>query len=663
MRGISRTDVIITDPFWAHRQTLNKSSALSYQWEQYEKAGTIDNFRIVSGTSQGIRRGFFYTDSDLHKWSDAVSRILQPGEKGDLADKLREYIQLMKKAMDSDGYLYTYNQFHFPGTRWKNLPIEHELYCMGHFIEAGVELYNSTRRKDLLELVTLTANRICEDFANAGPSGTPGHQQIELALIKLFRITGNVTYLATAQRFIEKRGRMLFPGIALLRSFVSHSRRTSIVSKQKAGTDESGAGFDFSETFQTVEPPFIGLRSFLSFISGKYQQQHAPLSKQLSPEGHSVRWAYYMTAAAMLYRENNDSTILDAIRIAWEQCVDTKMYVTGGIGSLPVIEGFGKPYELPDEYAYCETCAAIGNIFFNHEMLHATTDTRYADLMEWQLYNAASVGISLEGNAYFYRNPMKSDGTLQRHSWFNTACCPSNISRLWADIGSYIYSSDENDIWINQYISSTTGMIEKGISVSVKSEFPWEGNVFIEATSNSNREIRLHLRIPSWAGEAVIKVNGKEMYRETRDSVDTFGLSFFNRSTWFTVGIPALKTIEVECSFPMVIEKIHSHKKVSGKGNKAAFYRGPLVYCFESVDNPAIRPDTVRVQQDTIHYHYNPDILGGTGTIGLTDENGEWFRLVPYFLWGNRGPSKMRVWLPDPYISSSTSLKGNAAHE
>ena len=648
MREIPRNDVIITDPFWGGRQELNKTRALPYQWEQYEKVGTLDNFKIVAGQKHCVRLGFFYTDSDLHKWADAVARTIQPGEKDNLSAMLHEYISLMKQAMDEDGYLYTFNQFHFPGTRWKNLPIEHELYCMGHFIEAGVELYKSTARRDLLELVTRTADIICRDFSGAGPAQTPGHQQIELALIKLFRITGKHEYLLTASQFIEKRGRMLSPGLNLLKSFISHSRRSSKAEKQKKEAGQSGPGFDFTETMQEEEPPFLKLRSFLSFFSGKYQQQHKPLRKQLEPVGHSVRWAYFMTGAAMLYRETGDTSILEAITGAWEQCVDTKMYVTGGIGSLPVIEGFGKPYELPDQFAYCETCAAIGNIFFNHQMLHATRNARYADLIEWQLYNAASVGISREGTSYFYRNPMRSDSSLQRHPWFDTACCPSNISRLWADIGSYIYSSDENDIWINQYISSSTGEVEKGISISINSDFPWDGNVYIEATSNSNREIRLHLRIPSWTRDASVKVNGKEVFREQRDGVPPFGLSFFNRSTYFTVGIPALMSIQVECSFDMQVETMHAQEKVAGKEGKAAFTRGPLVYCYESIDNPAIDPDRVRIDPETIRYHFEPELLGGTGTIGMKNTDGEWFRLVPYYSWGNRGNAVMRVWLPDP---------------
>jgi DUF1680 family protein len=456
--------------FWKKRRTINTGTALPYQWKMYEKCGTIDNFRIAAGLIEGQRKGFFYTDSDLHKWADAACRSLTVKKSDSLRKQLKTYIELMERAQEGDGYLFTYNQVWFPGRKWENLLVEHELYCHGHLIEAGVEHAQLGKNSRLLDVARRSADLICRNFMERGPSGVPGHQEIELALVRLYRITGIQRYLDMAKVFLAGRGKTFFPGLRLLGDFRGHEKKAACVARQLG--DKDSTGFDYTETTHENDAPNIKLRSNVSFLTGRYQQLHKPIKKQKDPHGHSVRWAYQMTGAVMADRESGTETYLPAVEESWQRLVSRKMYVTGGIGSLPIIEGFGRDYELNDTYAYCETCAAIGNIFLNDELFLATVNSRYPDLLEWQLYNAAGVGIGPDGKSYFYRNPLYSDGTLQRRPWFDTACCPSNVSRLWASVDRYAVQLVSDRVYVNQYITGSFEFRDQNINVKISSGFP-----------------------------------------------------------------------------------------------------------------------------------------------------------------------------------------------
>ncbi len=621
----------ITNGFWHQRQELNREQALTYQWQQYEECGTIDNFRITGKLLSGQRRGFFYTDSDLHKWADAASRVLASGSDARLEELLDEYIGIMRSAQQADGYLFTYNQIYFPEVRWKNLQLEHELYCMGHFIEAGVEHSLATGRRDLLDLVIKCADLIVADFKSAGPEQTPGHQQIEIALIKLYRLTGETKYLQTAKHFLEQRGRIKKFWLQFLKEGVSHFRRAHLISRQAKG--DQGVGFEFGENVQDREPPFILLRSMVQYLTGSYQQQHRPIREQLDPVGHSVRWAYMVTAAAMLADESGDSSLKNWMVETWQRLVGEKMYVTGGIGSLPYVEGFGRPYELHGEFAYCETCAAIGSIFWNWEMLKSSDDARYAALMEWQLYNAASVGISADGKAYFYRNPLKSGGALARQAWFETACCPSNISRLWAEIGRYIYTVGDDELWINQYISNQTSIDDK-LEIRIESQLPWSGGVSVNLRNYTGRELKLNLRLPVWGGKCSID----DTLVMNFESPSQFGPDFFTHHTYHRVVVKNGDEANINIYFEMPVYTIKSDPSVEDSRGKLAVARGPLVYCMEEVDNPILG----KLVPDTLIYHGHKE---RGGIIEAQSISGHKLTLVPYFAWGNRGNGAMRVWL------------------
>jgi len=623
----------IDDNFWSPKRDLNRTGALVYQWEQYKRCGTLENFRIPAGKKKGKREGFFYTDSDAHKWADAVSRVLATGPEPKLEGFLDEYIDLMESAQEEDGYLFTWNQIYFPGVRWINLHVEHELYTAGHFIEAGISHLLGTGRKRLFNMAVKTADLVVRDFRKISASTAPGHQEIEAALLKLYQVTGKRKYLETAEQFLLKRGTGRFFGFRILRDVLSHTLRNNRVRKQDRVKGSKELGFEFGENIQSREPRFLMFRSFLSFLDGSYQQQHKPLLKQVEPKGHSVRWAYMMYAAALLARETGDRELTDFLHRSWEHLVGKKMYITGGIGSLPVIEGFGRDYELNNEFSYSETCAAIGSIFWNNEMLRLSPRAEYADLVERQLYNAASVGISLDGRKYFYRNPLESKGELERHSWFATACCPSNISRLWADIHKLVCHETGDGVWINQYIGGTAVFEEKEIRIDMESAFPREGSVKILVSNKHRCSIRL--RVPGWADSREIRVNGEILSRKDSPAVPGLYTEMMRNACYEMVELPPGDENLIELDFPMEIRINTSDPRVKDNRGKIAVSRGPMVYCIES-EHEFDRP----VDTASLRYEYEESFIGGTGVIGNEEVS-----FIPYYLWGNRGKRFMKVWV------------------
>lgn len=627
--------VQLKDTFWTTRMDLNRTEALIYQWEQYNACGTLENFRLAADRKQGKRNGYFYTDSDLHKWADAVSRVLASVSDDKLKGLLNEYINLMEKAREADGYLFTWNQIYFPGTRWKNIQVEHELYTAGHFIEAGISHFQATGEKRLLNMGVELADLIVGDFKKITASNSPGHQEIEIALLKLYRLTGDRKYINTAGQFLSKRGRGRFFGLTLLRHVISHSFRSNRVKKKERNEGSKDFGFDFGENIHSREPRFLAFRAFIAFISGSYQQQHKPFLKQTEPKGHAVRWVYMMYAATILALENGDGDISLLLSKSWENLVKKKMYITGGIGSLPVIEGFGRNYELNNEFSYSETCAAIGSIFWNNEMLKLSPRARYADLIERQLYNAASVGISPDGKKYFYRNPLESHGELERQSWFKTACCPSNISRLWADIPALIYNETADAVYINQYIGSSARFAEKDIRIELTSGFPWDGQA--EIRISCTKQAKLYLRIPGWALSWKIRVNSVLFHEETgRGETSLLYTDIAQGAGYLKVELPPGTDHRIEMEIPMEIIANRSDDRVKENRRMIALSRGPLVYCVESdkdIDRP-VDGSSLRFCRDE---HSFPEKSGY-----ISDGN---VSFIPYYLWGNRGKKKMKVWV------------------
>ncbi len=413
MQELTARQVRITDSFWSPRLAVNAQKAIFHQWKQLEVTRCIDNFRLVTGEKDGFREGWFFADSDAYKWLDAASRIYAIHAHPQLASVMDSFIALLARAQMDDGYLFTYNQIHFPNQRWINLQVEHELYCHGHLIEAGVSHYEATSRRDLLELCIKAADLLVRDFLNAPNDQTCGHEEIELALIRLYRVTGKEEYLELARQFVERRGRIPFFALHLLRQFNSHNKRKAFVKelRQSYIAEHPGyASFHLPGDNYTKKPRFSRARWYLNALSGQYHQQHRPIRKQTAPVGHSVRFGYLETAIAMLLRAKPDESLLSTLEQAWERMVTRRMYITGGLGAVPGLEGFGEDYELDPEYAYAETCASLASLFWNWEMSLLTRNARYSDLFEWQLYNATNVGMGQNGDTYLYNNPLAAHG-------------------------------------------------------------------------------------------------------------------------------------------------------------------------------------------------------------------------------------------------------------
>lgn len=638
MQELKARQVHLNDSFWSPRLAINAEKAIFHQWEQLEAARCIDNFRIAAGEKDGFREGYFFADSDAYKWLDAASRIYTLHADPKLASLMDSFIALLARAQMPDGYMFTYNQIHFPGERWVNLQIEHELYCHGHLIEAGVSHYEATGRRDVLDLCIKAADLLVRDFLHAGNDKTCGHEEIEIALIRLYRVTGHEHYLELARQFVERRGRIPFFPLHLLGQFRLYNKRKEYVNEQRkvyVAEHPEHSAFKLPGGNFAKRPWYSKQRWYLSALRGFYAQQHAPIRKQTEPVGHSVRFGYLEAAIAMLLRESPDRTLLSTLEQAWEWMVTRRMYITGGLGSAPEIEGFGKDYDLDPEYAYAETCASIASLIWNWEMALLTKGARYCDLFEWQLYNATAVGMGQYGDTYLYNNPLEVHRGVTRQAWYVVPCCPSNLSRTFADLGKYTYSFENKNLWIHQYISNeTTVDLGVPVNISIESGLPWNGSVFIHVRPKETEEFTIHLRKPSW-----------DFPNQSGDQITASGYDprKANYETITRVWPAEGETLKFD--FDMTVKLRRAHPKVKGHAGKVALTRGPLVYCLESVDNPDVDIFTEQLDPSSLHDEFMADLLGGIVVIHGKTIEGKPLKFIPYFLWANRGESQMTVWV------------------
>jgi len=684
MEEITSDLVQITGGFWGQRLKTNAESAIYHQWKQLEDSGCINNFRIATREKVGFREGWFFSDSDSYKWLEAASRIWRSHLHPGLSTIMESFISLLGRVQEPDGYIFTYNQIHFPGTRWVNLQIEHELYCHGHLIEAGISHHSATGQGTLLEIAQRAADLLVKEFMGKGTKYTPGHEEIEIALLRLHRYTSNTTYFDLARQFIEQRGRDPFFSISILRQNANVASRKKTVDQQRENylknhPDHSLTKIppeNFSKKYWNST-----LRWYMSALSGKYFQQHVPVRKQTTPVGHSVRFGYLEAAIAMLCRLEPDESLLRAMQSSWEHMLTSRMYVTGGIGSLPVSEGFGNDYELDPEYGYAETCAALASIFWSWEMALIFGESKFSDLIEWQLYNAAGVGMGWDGTSYFYNNPLVSQGSLERRSWFSIPCCPSNLSRTWANLGKYVYSWKSNEVWVHQYynnqlvrsVKNSNSQINDAfpIQLRMESDLPWGGKVKIQIHVAPKTEIILHFRKPSWSENAQIWINDEVFSSDMNHSIDTdhsmngkgktkrdSGLpvslsrkdstasDFDPRdSSWITLRRIWTSGDVIEIEFFMPIRLHQVHPKVRGLHNKIAISRGPLVYCLESLDNPGVDIFNTCLEPASLNPYPDENFFDGSYKIKGRTTQDESLTFIPYMLWGNRGASKMCVYV------------------
>jgi hypothetical protein len=639
MKGIESR---LTGGYWGRWQAVNRESAIFHQWAQLEATGCIDNFRILAEGKPVSRTGLFFADSDAYKWLEAAYRILAQAPAPRLTELVEEFVGLIRGAQAKDGYLYTFNQIHFPGTRWVNLQIEHELYCHGHLIEACIAGYRTTGDEVLLDIARRLADRITEDFYGKGPRFTPGHEEIEIALLRLFEVTGNEGYFNMARQFVEQRGKDRFFALEIVRQFFSNNRRVEQAQKQ-VNEDQAVPAEPLPEGNTAKSPPLNQLRFYFSALSGKLLQQHKPLTRQAVPVGHAVRFAYLQTAGAMLDRLSGTAEYRGTLAKSWQHMVGRRMYLTGGIGSLPGIEGFGRDYELDPAVAYAESCAALGSMYWNREMSKLTHETQYSDLFEWQLYNAALVGMGWEGVTYLYNNPLASMGEIERRAWYKVPCCPSNLSRTWAALQDDVLDFDGEAVYIQQYFSSQhrLSMPDGELEMDIESGLPWSGEVKFRIGAAPGKPITLRMRQPSWTSAVRVVLNGVDIRLVKRAPAATL---MPQEAAWLEITRTWKTGDRMTLDFELPVRVLHAHRKVRSVRGQVAISRGPLVYCLESIDNPGVDLFGARLYSASLEAQVS-ELFDGAVTITGREIDGVELTFIPYHLWGNRGPTQMSVFV------------------
>ncbi|HVA92862.1 MAG TPA: beta-L-arabinofuranosidase domain-containing protein, partial [Chloroflexota bacterium] len=626
------TSVLIDDPFWSPRLRINRERTIPFQYAQCKDTGRIDALRLRwKPGDQPIPHPFW--DSDVAKWIEAASYSLATHPDPALDALVDETIALLASAQQGDGYLNTFFTVVKPGERWTDLRDAHELYCAGHLIEAGAAHVQATGKRALLDVVRRYADYIDTVF---GPDpgqkrGYCGHEEIELALVKLYQVTSEERYLRLAQYFVNERGRQPFY-------------------------------FDQEAATRGAPGYFEGHRSRGPLRTARdYNQAHQPVRDQSEVVGHAVRAMYLYSAMADLAGETGDVTLRDACRRLWDHLCAKRLYLTGGIGSAAENEGFTSDYDLPNETAYAETCAAIGLVFWAHRMAQLEADGCYADVLEQALYNGVLSGVSLDGASFFYENPLASRGGVTRKPWFGVACCPPNLARLLASLGQYIYSANQSEVAVHLYTRSSAQLSLQGESVTIRqeTEYPWDGAIRLIVSTPRPVQFTLHPRRPGWCRKATARINGVALDLEGQVERGYIRIA----RTWSDGDT-------VELNLEMPVERIHAHPAVSADVGGVALQRGPLVYCLEEVDHAAPLHRLALAPETPLAAHREAALLGGIVVIrgeGCVLDDRGWdgalyrrerpaaipspLTAIPYHGWDNRRSGQMRVWIREagPY--------------
>lgn len=634
----------IKDEFWGRYIRLVQDVVIPYQYEalhdrvpEAEPSHAIANFEIAAGRRTGEFKGWVFQDSDVAKWLEAVGYSLSIKRDPELERRADEVIELVGAAQQPDGYLDTYFIIKEPGKRWTNLQDCHELYCAGHFIEAAVAYYEATGKDRLLNIVRKLVDHIASVF---GPEegklkGYDGHQEIELALVKLYKLTGEQKYLELSSFFIDQRG-----------------QEPNFLRKE---WEERGQVTHWSGKTDKTDLAYL--------------QAHLPVREQSVAVGHSVRAVYMYTAMADLAALTGDAGLREACGQLWQNMTQKQMYITGGIGSTHHGEAFTFDYDLPNDTVYAETCASIGLIFFAKRMLELEPDAKYADVMERALYNNVLGSMAQDGKHYFYVNPLevwpqacscnpgKHHVKAERQGWFGCACCPPNVARLLTSLNQYIYTVHGDTLYTNLYIGSESVFTLGGqeVNVSQQNNYPWEGKVQFEVEPAAAAEFGLAVRIPVWSTGAVLTVNGEAV---DIASVLEQGYAVIRR-TWNAGDV-------IELSLPMTAGRVYAHPQLRADAGQTAIQRGPLVYCLEEADNGATLSSISLDDAGAFTERFDESLLGGAVVVktgGFRVDEAGWngglygstkagvkpveITAIPYYLWGNRGSGEMKVWIRD----------------
>jgi uncharacterized protein len=617
------TSVNITDDFWAPKMEVNHKVTIPIAFGYCESSGRIKNFEIAGGLDTGAFQSIApFDDSDVYKIIEGASYSLEKFPDADLERYLDTLIWKIGKAQEADGYLYTNRTIAesrgetphvWAGNeRWLLTNIMScELYNLGHLYEAAAAHFKSTGKRDLLDIALKSADLVNSVFGRDALVSYPGHQGIEMGLVKLYEVTGEMKYLDLARFFLDARG-----------------------------TRTDGE---------------------------EYTQSHIPVVEQVTAGGHAVRAVYMYAGMSDIAALYNEKTYLKALNSIWDDLTGTKTYVTGGIGSTGGNEGFAEPYHLPNMSAYCETCASIGNIFFNHRMFLTYGDSRYYDVIEKTLYNSMLSGVSVSGDRFFYPNPLESNGQHQRSPWFGCACCPSNVARFMPAVPGYVFAGTQDRLYINLFVECEAE-IELGggreVRLSQETDFPWDGRIKFTMTDPADGRFELRMRVPGWAGNEALPGG---LYRFADRNDDEVSVMVNGRSTDFRYdkGYAVLKRRWrkgdiIELNLPMNVRRVMADARVTADRHKMALQRGPLVYCAEWPDNSdgkvlnllfdslgqaeySYRKDG-GIESGVITTMANPVRRTLDGPLQVDDKVG--VILIPYHLWSNRGPGQMMVWLP-----------------
>ena len=610
LTAVPFTDVTVADEFWAPRMETNRKVTVAYDFEKCEQTGRIDNFAKAGGLMEGEFEGIYFNDSDLYKVIEGAAYSLKIHPDPELEKYVDGVIDKIAAAQWEDGYLYTFYSLpeRQPEKRWTDVRNKHELYCAGHFFEAAVAYYQTTGKREILDVAIRLADYIDSVFGPGKKHDVPGHEEIEIGLVKMYGVTGEKRYLALSKFFLDERGR-------------ANGRE----------------------------------------IYGDYCQDHKPVVEQDAAVGHAVRAGYLYSGMADVAALTGDTDYMEALNRIWQDVVSKKMYITGGIGARGGGESFGKDYELPNATAYCETCAAISNAMWNHRMSLLHSDAKYIDVLERVIYNGFLSGISLSGNKFFYPNPLASDGKYQRSPWFGCACCPTNIVRFMPSLPGYAYAQQADNVYVNLFIAGSAAIRigQNTVGLQQKTRYPWDGNVKIMVEPERTGRFAVCVRIPGWAQnrpvpsdlynylntnqqEVTLKVNGNPVALNIVKGYARI------RRTWE-------KGDAIELNLPMPIRRVTAHEKIKDNHGRTAIERGPVVYCFEGADNPKGVANLILSPEVKLQSKYHDNLLGGIVTIsgrGQIRQDGEKVIedvdvvAIPYYAWAHRGKNEMAVWMP-----------------
>ena len=623
-------EVSVEGAFWRERLDTVLTRTIPSQYRQLETHGMLESLKVAQPPPPlRIPRGRhnfttqIFWDSDIGKWIEAASYALSHRRDATVEAQIDEITERLASAQLPDGYLNCWHIGREVDRRWTNLRDNHELYCAGHMLEGAIAYFLATGRRRLLDVMEKYIDHIAGVFG-PGPDqkhGYPGHQEIELALIKLYHLTGDRKRLDLAAYFIDERGK-------------------------------EPHYFDLEAVARGDDPKAYWARTY------EYNQSHRPVREQDKAVGHAVRAMYMYTAMADLAADLGDAGLKSACEVLWHDVTSKRMYVTAGLGPAAANEGFTTDYDLPNDTAYAETCAAVALIFWAQRMLNLDLDGQYADVLELALYNGALSGLSRDGTHYFYENPLESDGHHTRWAWHACPCCTMNVSRLVASVGGYFYTTSSDEIAVHLYGGTSTALSVGGTTVRIReeSDYPWSGAVRIAVDPEAPVGFTLKLRIPGWARAATLTVNGAAVDVEAN-----------SRNGYVAIARAWSKGDTVALDLPMPVERVYAHPNVRMDVGRVCLKRGPFVYCAEAADNRAAPVDRARLPRNAeVIAVDRPDLfdgvitLVGRGTaVGTEDWAGHLYRskpaaeqpaewtAVPYYLWNNRGPGKMVVWLPE----------------